>query len=271
MRKIQKNDKGQAIAPQAIPMTKDVFQNNDETNIYWLGSAGVMIHSHNTNLLIDPVLQDFDMPLLYDVPLQAKDVVNLDGLFITHIDNDHFSRSTCTSLKKGCQKYYAPNYVAEVMQEEGYDTKKMDIHESVYINDLKVALIPAKHNWQNGVKKWQYRYWEEKDYCGYWIETVDGEIWIPGDSKLLEEQLQMPQPDVILFDFSDNEWHITFEGAVKLANTYPNAKLICIHWGSVEAAEMTPFNGNPENLLNRIINPERILVLAPGEKYTLKK
>ena len=81
----------------------------------------------------------------------------------------------------------------------------------------------------------------------------------------------MEEPDVILFDFADNDWHITLDGAITLANTYPNTDLICIHWGSVDAPDMTPFNGNPQVLFDKIINPKRIKVLAPGEKYTLGK
>ena len=64
-----------------------------------------------------------------------------------------------------------------------------------------------------------------------------------GDSRLLEEHLHMSAPDVILFDFADNDWHITLKGAIQLANTYPNSDLICIHWGCVDAPDMTPFNG----------------------------
>lgn len=80
----------------------------------------------------------------------------------------------------------------------------------------------------------------------------------------------MNEPDVILFDFSDNPWHITIDGAIKLANAYPNSDLICIHWGCVDAPTMSPFNGNPESLINKIVNPERIKVLAPGEQYILR-
>ena len=64
----------------------------------------------------------------------------------------------------------------------------------------------------------------------------------------------MPEPDVILFDFADNDWHITLDGAIQLANTYPQAHLICIHWGSVDAPDMTPFNGNPEDLYLSLIH-----------------
>lgn len=267
---ILKNEKGQAVAPKTIPMTHRDFYHDHETRIYWLGGGGVMIHSHNTNIMIDPVLKDFDMPLLYDIPISTNDIPTLDGLLITHIDNDHFSKSTCNDLKKVCQKYHAPHYVAEVMNKEGYPTDVHDIQETFEINNLKITLTRAVHNWQNEKEKWQYRYWDEREYCGYWFETVDGTIWLPGDSRLIEEHLHMKEPDVILFDFSDNEWHITFEGAIQLANTYPNAKLICIHWGSIDAPKMTPFNGNPEDLLDRVLNPERIKVLAPGEGFQLR-
>lgn len=269
--KITKNEKGQAVAPNTVFMNEECFNKDNKTRIYWLGGGGLMIHSHQTNIMIDPVLKGFDLPLLYEIPIKTDDIPYLDAVLITHIDNDHFSRETCRDIKNICRFYHAPNYVADVMNEQGFLTQKHDINDSFSILDMKIRLTHAKHNWQNDSTKWQYRYWEEKDYCGYWIETPDGTIWLPGDSKLLEEHLHMEEPDVILFDFADNDWHITLEGAIRLANSYPNSDLICIHWGSVDAPHMTPFNGNPEELYNKIIQPERIKVLAPGEEYSLKK
>ena len=81
----------------------------------------------------------------------------------------------------------------------------------------------------------------------------------------------MPPPDAIFFDFSDSEWHFTFEGAVKIANAYPNTPLLLCHWGSVDSPDFAPFNGDPEKLKKHVINPERIHVLAPGEPFVLKK
>lgn len=57
----------------------------------------------------------------------------------------------------------------------------------------------------------------------------------------------MPQPDVIIFDFSDDGWHIGLEGAIKLVNIYPDARLILSHWGSVDAPDMKAFNANPQS------------------------
>ena len=79
----------------------------------------------------------------------------------------------------------------------------------------------------------------------------------------------MSEPKIILLDFSDNEWHITFEGAVKLANTYPNAQLLCIHWGTVDAPDWSTFNGDPRALAAAVANPERVLAPLPGEAVTL--
>ena len=73
------------------------------------------------------------------------------------------------------------------------------------------------------------------------------------------------------FDFADSIWHITFAGAVELANHYPNADLLPIHWGCVNAPEYTPFNGDPERLAAAIKNPERVHALALGEGLQVKR
>lgn len=269
--KIIKNEKGQALAQKTIKMNKDAFAQKDYTEITWLGCASIMINSRGTNIMIDPLLEGFNMDLLIDMPILPHEIPDLDALLITHIDNDHFSIPTCQDVLSVCHSYHAPHYVASQMNKEGIPGIGHDIHEQFLIHDVKVTLTPAKHNWQNGSKKYNYRFWKEEDYCGYWFDTADGTIWLPGDSQLLEEHLQMNEPDVILFDFADNEWHITLDGAIKLANQYPHADLICIHWGSVDAPSMTPFNGNPEDLFERVVHPERIRILAPGEPFVLKK
>lgn len=267
--KTKKNNKGQAVAPKTIPFKKEAFQTIDHTEIRWMGNASMMINSRGTNIMIDPLLEGFDMPLLIEMPILPQDIPTLDGILITHIDNDHFSIPTCKDVLSVCKSYHAPHYVSQEMKKENIPGIGHDINETFMINTIKIQLTPAKHNWQSQSPKYNYREWKEEEYCGYWIETEDGTIWLPGDSKLLDEHLHMPSPDVILFDFADNEWHITLEGAIKLANAYPDSDLICIHWGSVDAPTMTPFNGNPENLFQKIINPERIHVLSPGEPFQL--
>ena len=263
------NSRGQAVPRSITPVGRSAFAPQDKTSVTWLGGAGLLINARGTCIMIDPVLEGFDMPVVFEAPVSPADVPALDAVLLTHIDNDHFSRPTCHDISGVCPAYHAPRYVAKVAREEGLPGIGHDINETFTVGNVTCRLTPAWHNWQNDSKKWAYRTWEREDYCGYWMNTPDGSIWLPGDSKLLPEHLEMPQPNLILLDFSDNEWHITFDGAVKLANTYPNARLLCIHWGTVDAPDWSTFNGDPRALAAHVTNPERVLAPAPGEAVAL--
>ncbi len=264
------NDKGQAMPSKVLPVTPEAFGPREGTEITWLGGAGILLNIRGTTVLIDPLLTGFDMPVLFDCPLKPENVADLDAVLVTHIDNDHFSRETCLAIRDRCKAYHSTAYVAEEMRAAGIPGEGHGIGESFALgNEVRVTLTPAKHNWQNGIPEFGYRTWAEEDYCGFRFDTPDGRIWLPGDSQLLESHLHMEAPDVILFDFSDNGWHIGLEGAVKLANAYPEARLVLIHWGTVDAPDMTPFNANPRDLYERIVNPDRIRPLWPGEALAL--
>ena len=269
---VQFNEKGQAVPEKVVPITEGAFKRKDGTELYWLGNAGALINSRGTTLMIDPVLSGFDMPLLIDVPLTEQQVSYLDSILLTHCDNDHYSRTTCKALAPVVSEFHATHYVASLLKDElniaghGYD-----IGEQFTVGSVTVRLTPAWHNWQNESPKHHTREFAREDYCGFWLDTPDGNIWAVGDSRLLEEQLHMPAPDAILFDFSDSRWHIGLEGAVKLANAYPKTPLILWHWGSVDAPEWKEFNGNPDQLRGMVINPERVHALCPGEAFILKE
>ena len=271
MEKIILNEKGQAMPAQALPMTKEAFGPRAGTEITWLGGAGILLNVRGTTILIDPLLTGFDMPVLFACPLGPEAVPKLDAYLVTHIDNDHFSRETCLALRDVCGAYHSTGYVAEEMRAAGVPGQGHGIGDTFAVGDnVRVTLTPARHNWQNGMPDFAYRTWAEEDYCGFQFDTPDGRVWLPGDSQLLESQLHMETPDLILFDFSDNGWHIGLEGAVKLANAYPEARLLPIHWGTVDAPEFTPFNANPATLKARIVNPERLCPVWPGEALALR-
>jgi hypothetical protein len=47
--------------------------------------------------------------------------------------------------------------------------------------------------------------------------------------------------------------------------------LLLYHWGSVDAPDFPPFNADPGSLPDRVENPDRIQVLAPGEPFVLRR
>ncbi|MCK1243296.1 MBL fold metallo-hydrolase [Streptococcus uberis] len=262
---------GQAMPEKTIKLPISAFDKIEGTKVYWLGNASIMINSRGTILLIDPILDRFDMPLLIDMPIDSKTIPTVDGLLISHIDNDHLSFETLENCKAVTKSYHAPTHVADVMSEKGFAAEEHAVGASFMVNDIKITTTPTRHNWQNSMSKYNYREWKEEEYVGFWIETADGTIWLPSDTKLMPEHLEMPQADMILFDFSDNNWHITYEGALKEAEAYPKADLLCIHWGSIDAPDWNTFNGNPEQLRQDVLNPDRVHALNVGEGLDLVK
>ena len=79
---------------------KKDFEDQGNTRVYWLGGGGAMINDHGTVIMIDPLLEGFDMPLLIDMPIDVKDVPHVDAILVSHVDNDHYSRPTCRDLKR---------------------------------------------------------------------------------------------------------------------------------------------------------------------------
>jgi L-ascorbate metabolism protein UlaG (beta-lactamase superfamily) len=260
----------QAVAPATRPFGAEAFQPSGKTILRWLGMAGFMINVRGTVLLIDPVLRGFDMPLLIDLPISSAQVPHVDAVLVTHSDNDHYSVSTCRDLLPVTAEYHSTRYVASLMESRKMPAHGHDIGDRFEVGPVRVQVTPADHAWQNAIPKPGQRIFKDEDSCGFWIDTPDGTIWAPGDSRLIpEHHLAMPAPDALLFDFSDSEWHFGLRGAVEMANTYPETDLLLHHWGSVDAPDFSPFNGDPADVYRAVVNPERIWVLAPGEPFRL--
>ena len=263
--------KFQAKAPETRPFGAEAFERSDKTTLRWLGMAGFFINSRGTTLMVDPLLEGFDMPVMIQFPISAREVPRLDAVLVTHADNDHFSLPTNRNLKSVTRSFHSTIYVDSLMKNEGFPSFGYGIGDTFTVGSVRVKLTVADHAYQNAYPGMSKRVFKNEDACGFWIETPDGTIWAQGDSRLLDTHLLMKVPDAILFDFSDSEWHFTLAGAVKIANAYPNTPLLLNHWGSVDAPDFSPFNADPEKLKKLVINPERIHVLAPGEPYVLKR
>lgn len=268
-KKIEK--KRQAKAPKTQPFGAEAFHPSSKTTLRWLGMAGYFINSRGTTMMVDPLLKGFDMPILIEFPIATKDVPRLDAILVTHADNDHYSVPTNRDLLPVTRAYHSTMYVDTLMKSERFPSFGHNIGDTFHVGPVRIKLTPADHAYQNHFPGMSKRWFKNEDACGFWIETPDGIIWAPGDSRLLPQHLQFRTPDAILFDFSDSEWHFTLEGAIKIANAYPNTPLLLNHWGSVDAPDFTPFNADPKDLYDRVVNPKRIYVLAPGQPFTLKR
>ena len=262
----------QARAPQTQAFGAEAFEASHDTVLRWLGMAGFLINSRGTTMMVDPLLGGFDIPVMIEFPITAADVPRLDAVLVTHSDNDHYSIPTCGDLASVTAEFHSTRYVASLMKQEGLPAHGHGIGEHFAIGPLNVQVTPADHAWQNESPGASDRIFEPEDCCGSWIETPDGAIWAPGDSRLIpDHHLRMPTADAMLFDFSDSEWHFGLDGAIKMANAYPDTPLLLYHWGSVDAPDFAPFNADPDSLPGQVDNPDRIQVLAPGQPFVLRR
>lgn len=263
--------KYQAKAPETHPFGDEAFKHSKKTTVRWLGNAGFFINSRGTTMMVDPLLKGFDMPIMITAPILPEKVPHLDAVLITHSDNDHYSIPTCTDLAPVTHEFHSTHYVDSLMKNQKFPSTGHHIGDTFNIGPIQITLTPADHAWQNAYPGTSHRHFKKEDCAGFLIKTPDGTIWAQGDSRLMPEHLQMNPPDAILFDFSDSEWHFTMEGALKIAEAYPHTPLLLSHWGTVDAPDFAPFNGDPEKLKKLIKNPKRVVVLAPGHAYTLKQ
>lgn len=264
--------KYQAKPPVTKPFGREAFDKSNKTTIRWLGMAGFLVNSRGTTFMLDPLLKGYDMPLLMDFPIKTNQVPQLDAVFATHSDNDHYSVETFKDLASVTKEFHSTVFVDSLMKNEGLRSFGHFIGNTFKVGAVSVKLTLADHAWQNNFPRPGQRYYSPGDACGFWFDTPDGSIWAPGDSRFMEEQLHMPTPDAILFFYSeDAAFHSGLEGAIKIANAYPNTPLILSHWGFVDAPDFIPFNGDPKKLSSGVVNPKRIIVLAPGEPFTLKR
>jgi L-ascorbate metabolism protein UlaG (beta-lactamase superfamily) len=261
----------QAKAPRTQPFGAEAFAASDDTVLRWLGMAGFLINSRGTTIMVDPLLRGFDMPIMIEIPVSSDDVPRLDAVLVTHADNDHYSVPTCRDLAGATGAFHSTRYMAGLMKDEGLPAHGHDIGDDFDIDAVRVQVTPADHAWQNESPGASTRTFQPEDACGFWITTPDGTVWAPGDSRLIpEHHLRMPAPDALLFDFSDSEWHFGLDGAARMANAYPDTPLLLHHWGSVDAPDFPPFNGDPRTLVGLVENPRRIHLLAPGQPYPLR-
>ena len=102
MKSVVTNEKNQAMPADVVPLGPEAFAPRADTAVTWLGGAGILLNARGTRVMVDPVLEGFDMPVLFDAPVAPANVPALDAVLVTHIDNDHFSRPTCHDLAGVC-------------------------------------------------------------------------------------------------------------------------------------------------------------------------
>jgi L-ascorbate metabolism protein UlaG (beta-lactamase superfamily) len=276
----------QAKAPDPIPLKQEAFTNTGDTATYWLTGAGILINSHGTTIMVDPILSLVSQdPPLSEVegtpqyvmpPIDAQSVPRLDAVLYTHADEDHMGPVTVGILAKKGFIFHGTEWSGKRLAELGVPEQQIVTHAPLSgfdIGCITVQMTAANHPWQLDYPERHLRVYKPEDCCGYKFYTPDGVVWHPGDSKFLPEHLDNTDVDLLYMDFENNSpaHHFGTEAALKIVNHLCRAEVIMFHWGTYYAPEKCWYAADPEMVRGRIENPDRWLEPHPGEKVTVHR
>ncbi|MCL6458135.1 MAG: MBL fold metallo-hydrolase [Gorillibacterium sp.] len=274
--------KFQARPPAPVPILTLAFSESSDTTIRWLTGSGFLLNCHGTLIMIDPVLTmksgshdicELGMRLLSPLPIQAHEVPRLDAVLYTHTDTDHLAPLTARTLVRTGGVFGGTAAVVGNLKSLGVPAKQtqtLRIGETVRIGTVEITLTPADHPWQEKEPEKYGPPHGPEDCCGFLLRTPEGTIWLTGDTRFLPAHLQMGQVDVLLLDVSDDPYHLGNQNEIRLANHYESAILIPHHYGTYDAPDALPFNGDPAQLAPSITHSDsRLHILAPGEAFVL--
>lgn len=266
------------LRPQKIPAS--FFDERQDTVVTWLGMAGVLVNARGTILLVDPliavtgvtpdgqqVVESGDR-LKVALPIEAEEVPRADAVLYTHADGDHFGRVTARTLAgRLSPRFLAPSPVCQLLGELGVGQDRLLVAKdwaSVRVGQVEVVVTPALHDWQ-GANPWQ-----RGDCCGFLIKTPDGAIWHPGDTRLIDELLDVRGVDVLFFDVAAVEAHLGPAGSARLAETSGAKALVAYHYGTFDLPPGSYGGCDPEDARPYVEGlPGRFLRLNPGEPLRL--
>lgn len=254
------------------------FEGRKDTVLTWLGMAGALINIRGTILLIDPLITaagsngqqtcESGHRLKIRLPIEAKDVPRVDAVLYTHADGDHFGHLTAETFEARLRpRFLAPPPVQRMLEDLGIDRERIITardFESVWIDDVEVVVTPALHDWQ------EKNPWQRGDCCGYLIKTIDGTIWHPGDTRLIDELLEVGDVDVLFFDVAAVDAHLGPAGSARLAETSGARVMLAYHYGTFDLPPGTFGSCDPQDSWPYVEGlSARFLQLDPGELLRL--
>ncbi len=258
------------------------FEERERTLVTWLGMAGVLINVQGTILLIDPLISTVERDgqvvseegyrLKVPLPIQAKDLPQVDLVMYTHADDDHFGRLTAKLLAERLPcRFLAPPPVERGLLEMGIAPERIRMakeKDAVRVGVAEVVVTPAMHDWQ------EVNPWKREDCCGYLVKTPDGTIWHPGDTRLIDDLLAIKDVDVMFFDVAAVISHLGPEGSAKLAQSCGARVMVAYHYGTFDMPPGSFANCDPDDALPYVkglagkyvrLNPGELLGLSEKE------
>lgn len=184
--------------PNVVLPTKkfqNMSLNESDVSITWFGHSTILIQSHNTTILMDPILGDGELdplifgpsPFAYQHTYGIEDLPQVDYVFISHDHYDHLDMGTIQSLAGA--EFFVPLGVKSHLIR--WDIPSENVIEFDWYDEYNVtseffiALTPSQHFSGRGLSG-------DNTLWGSWVLDFNGhKIFFSGDSGYSEEYVEI--------------------------------------------------------------------------------
>ncbi len=215
--------------------------------IRWLGHSAVIIKGTKT-VVIDPFLTGNPV-----AAISPDEITEADVMVVTHDHGDHKGDAFDICKKTGAT-LVSVHEIAVQAEAEGIPAEGMNIGGTVESNGVIIHMVNATHSAESG------------DPTGVVIELDGKKIYHAGDTGLTYDMKLVGEffhPDLSLLPIGDR-YTMGIGSAAKAVEFIQTKKVIPVHYGTFPIVDT-----NPEEFKNKVGDLAEVIILQPGESYTL--
>jgi len=215
--------------------------------ITWLGHSAVKIKGSKT-LFIDPFFTG--NPCCPTSPQEVKDA---DVVIVTHHHSDHLGDAFVLAKKTGAT-LVGIHEIAVDAQAEGITAEGMNIGGTIEVKGVKIHMVVAHHSAEKG------------SATGVVVEMDGQRLYHAGDTGLTYDMKLIAEffrPDLSFIPIGDR-YTMGIPSAVKAVEFIQTKRVIPVHYDTFPIIQ-----ADPQEFKRRVGASAEVIVLKPGESYTL--
>jgi L-ascorbate metabolism protein UlaG (beta-lactamase superfamily) len=276
--------------PALRPDRAWLAENRSATAATWIGHACVLVQTHGTNVLTDPVLSQRASPFRSSGPKRAHppaltvdELPHIDVVLISHNHYDHLDRDTVLALNEQAGSsplFLVPLGIAPWMQKIGItNVRELDWWETTHRGKLAFTFVPAQHWSARGLFDRCQTLWGGWAVCAAPDEASSFSFYFAGDTGYSKDFEDIGRHfggfDLALLPIGAYapRWfmrgqHVDPAEAVKIHRDIRAKRSMAIHWGTFGLAD-EPLDEPPklpaQALREAEIAEDRFLLQPQGE------
>jgi len=165
----------------------DINKLGEETQFIWIGHSTFLLKMNGENIILDPMFGDVPAPhnslgnprFTDGLPVEIKDLPEIDAVLISHDHYDHLDYGTVLLLKAKTKKFYCPLGVGAHLRAWGVKEESIvecDWWDEHTDSELKFVFTPSRHFSGRGLTD------RFKTLWGSWvIQSNDKSLYFSGD------------------------------------------------------------------------------------------